>query len=97
MNITDVGHLTSDADDGEDKMLVAAEKEKQSVFEIARKYENKFFILTSDNQMFLVISRLFGYNGKKRRFLRCVLKDCFWLFCYLLFVFGHFKEIIIKI
>ena len=42
MNITDVGHLTSDADDGEDKMLVAAEKEKQSVFEIARKYENKF-------------------------------------------------------
>lgn len=43
MNITDVGHLTSDADEGEDKMLLAAEKEKQNVFEIARKYENKFF------------------------------------------------------
>lgn len=43
MNITDVGHLTSDADEGEDKMLLAAEKEKQSVFDIAKKYENKFF------------------------------------------------------
>ena len=43
MNITDVGHLTSDADEGEDKMLLAAEKEKQSVIDIARKYENKFF------------------------------------------------------
>src|SRR5574344_1359919 len=42
MNITDVGHLTSDADEGENKKLIAAEKEKQSVFEIARKYENKF-------------------------------------------------------
>lgn len=43
MNITDVGHLTSDADSGDDKMLLAAEKEKLSVLEIARKYENVFF------------------------------------------------------
>lgn len=43
MNITDVGHLTSDADDGDDKMLLAAEKEKLSVLEIARKYEDTFF------------------------------------------------------
>ena len=43
MNITDVGHLTSDADSGDDKMLLAAEKEKKSVLEIARKYEDKFF------------------------------------------------------
>lgn len=43
MNITDVGHLTSDADSGDDKMLLAAEKEKKSVLEIARKYENVFF------------------------------------------------------
>lgn len=43
MNITDVGHLTSDADDGDDKMLLAAEKEKLSVLEIARKYEETFF------------------------------------------------------
>ena len=47
MNITDVGHLTSDADAGDDKMLLAAEKEKKGVLEIARKYENKFFEHTS--------------------------------------------------
>ncbi|MBQ3696117.1 MAG: cysteine--tRNA ligase [Alphaproteobacteria bacterium] len=43
MNITDVGHLTSDEDTGEDKMLKAAEKEKMDVLALARKYENFFF------------------------------------------------------
>lgn len=43
MNITDVGHLVSDADDGEDKMLVAARREKKKSFEIAEYYTNKFF------------------------------------------------------
>ncbi len=43
MNITDVGHLTSDADDGEDKMLLAAEREHTQVLDLARKYENVFF------------------------------------------------------
>ncbi len=43
MNITDVGHLTSDADAGEDKMLKAAEKEKMDVMAVARKYEKSFF------------------------------------------------------
>ena len=43
MNITDVGHLTSDEDTGEDKMRVASEREKMSVYDIARKYENIFF------------------------------------------------------
>ena len=38
MNVTDVGHLTSDGDEGEDKMQVAAEREKKSVLEIARMY-----------------------------------------------------------
>ena len=42
MNITDVGHLTSDADEGDDKML-AAEKEHKTVMDIARKYEDTFF------------------------------------------------------
>ena len=42
MNITDVGHQTSDADAGEDKMQVAAEREKKSPFEIARFYEEAF-------------------------------------------------------
>ena len=43
MNITDVGHLTSDGDTGEDKMLKAAEQEKMDVLALARKYENSFF------------------------------------------------------
>jgi len=43
MNITDVGHLTSDADTGEDKMLVSARKEKKSVLGIARFYTDAFF------------------------------------------------------
>ena len=38
MNITDVGHLTSDADEGEDKMEKSAKAQNKSVFEIANKY-----------------------------------------------------------
>ena len=43
MNITDVGHLTSDADTGEDKMLKGAKREKKTVLEIADFYANAFF------------------------------------------------------
>ncbi len=43
MNITDVGHLTSDADTGEDKMLKGARREQKSVMEIARFYTDAFF------------------------------------------------------
>ncbi len=43
MNITDVGHLVGDGDEGEDKMLVAARREKKKSFEIAEYYTNKFF------------------------------------------------------
>jgi cysteinyl-tRNA synthetase len=42
MNVTDVGHLTSDADSGEDKMEKGSKKEGLSVWEIAKKYENEF-------------------------------------------------------
>ena len=42
MNITDVGHLTSDADEGEDKMMVAAKRENKEPYEIADYYMNKF-------------------------------------------------------
>ncbi len=44
MNITDVGHLTSDADTGEDKMLSGAKREHKTVMEIAKFYENAFFL-----------------------------------------------------
>jgi cysteinyl-tRNA synthetase len=43
MNITDVGHLQSDADTGEDKMLLATRRESRSPWEIARFYEDEFF------------------------------------------------------
>ena len=43
MNITDVGHLSSDADTGEDKMLKGAKRENKTVLEIAEMYTNAFF------------------------------------------------------
>ena len=43
MNITDVGHLVSDADDGEDKMEMAAKKQQKSPYEIAAYYTEVFF------------------------------------------------------
>ena len=42
MNITDVGHLSSDADTGEDKMLKGAKREHTSVLEIAKRYTEAF-------------------------------------------------------
>lgn len=42
MNITDVGHLESDADDGEDKMAKAAKRENKDPYEIAEFYTNTF-------------------------------------------------------
>ncbi|MCD7740641.1 MAG: cysteine--tRNA ligase [Ruminococcus sp.] len=43
MNITDVGHLTSDGDTGDDKMLKGAKREHKTVMEIARFYTDAFF------------------------------------------------------
>ena len=42
MNITDVGHLVSDADEGEDKMMKAAKRENKDPFEIAKFYTEAF-------------------------------------------------------
>ena len=44
MNITDVGHLTSDADEGEDKMIVAMRREGKTAQQIADFYTAKFFV-----------------------------------------------------
>ncbi len=43
MNITDVGHMSSDADTGEDKMIKGAIREHKTVYEIAEFYTNAFF------------------------------------------------------
>jgi len=42
MNITDVGHLTSDADTGDDKIEKGARREGLTVWEVAKKYEKQF-------------------------------------------------------
>ena len=43
INITDVGHLTDDADDGEDKLEKAAAEKAQSIWDIARHYTEAFW------------------------------------------------------
>lgn len=43
MNITDVGHLSSDADTGEDKMVKGAKREHKTVMEVAKFYTDAFF------------------------------------------------------
>ena len=43
MNVTDVGHLESDADEGEDKMLKGAKRENKTVWEVAKYYTDAFF------------------------------------------------------
>lgn len=43
MNITDVGHLSSDADTGEDKMLKGAKRENKTVMDVAKFYTDAFF------------------------------------------------------
>ena len=43
MNITDVGHLSSDSDSGEDKMLKGAKREHKTVLEIASMYTQAFY------------------------------------------------------
>lgn len=42
MNITDVGHMTSDGDTGEDKMLKGAKREHKTVYEVAKYYTDAF-------------------------------------------------------
>lgn len=48
INITDVGHLTSDADDGEDKMAIGASREKTTPQELADRYAKEFMEDLSD-------------------------------------------------
>ena len=48
MNITDVGHLTDDASDGEDKMELAAKKSGRDIWDLSRYYTNVFFEHTGD-------------------------------------------------
>ena len=64
MNITDVGHLSSDADEGEDKMLKGARREHKTVMEIARYYTDAFFAdkKTLDNY-YVIPLKMTGVQG----------------------------------
>ena len=44
INITDVGHNVGDGDEGEDKMAVAAKRERRSILDVAKFYTDKFFV-----------------------------------------------------
>lgn len=48
MNVTDVGHLTDDGDDGEDKMVKSSKETGRDVYEIARLYTDAFFTDTDE-------------------------------------------------
>lgn len=66
MNITDVGHLVSDADEGEDKLEKGAKSEGKSVWEVARHYTQAF---KSDMKQLNVLEPN-GYRGKRDSFAR---------------------------
>lgn len=53
MNITDVGHLSDDGDDGEDKMELGAKREGKTVWQIAEYYTNAFFKDTKELNILL--------------------------------------------
>jgi len=61
MNITDVGHLTTDDDLGEDKLEAGAKRESKTPEEIARFYEQAFFA----DARIRVRSHLGGYAGAR--------------------------------
>ena len=63
MNITDVGHLTSDADEGEDKMVIAMEREKKTSKEIADFYTEAFFKdIDKLNIDYIILNRINIHN-----------------------------------
>jgi cysteinyl-tRNA synthetase len=66
MNITDVGHLVSDADEGEDKLEKGAAREGKSVWEVAEHYTNAF----REDSVALNILEPNGYNGDKDAYAR---------------------------
>jgi len=79
MNLTDVGHLTSDSDSGEDKMEKGAKREGLSVWEVAKKYEKQFF----ESEQLLNINRpdvvcpATGYINEQIELLKLIEKNGF--------------------
>ena len=68
MNITDVGHLASDADTGEDKMLKGAKREHKTVMEIAEFYTDAFFATSK-------LSRYYIFNDHNEEDLEVGVRE----------------------
>ena len=69
MNITDVGHLSGDSDDGEDKMLKGAEREHKTVMEIENSIQMLFAVIvmhsTSNGQKLLFLQQVVSTHTSK--------------------------------
>ena len=79
MNITDVGHLTSDSDTGNDKMVTSAKKEHKTVMDIARFYTDAFFKDFEDlnNRMPDVVSPATGNINEYIKIITTLLEKGF--------------------
>lgn len=77
MNITDVGHLSSDSDSGNDKMVTSAKKENKTVMDIARFYTDAFFKDFEDlnNRMPDVVSPATANINEYIKMIEKLLKD----------------------
>ena len=77
MNITDVGHLVSDADEGEDKMLKAARRENKDPFEIADFYTNEFLkdMRKLNIDMPEIICRATQHIGIMEEYVKQIIKN----------------------
>ena len=75
MSVTDVGHLQSDADEGEDKMALAANREARSPWQIARFYEDRFFEDCDRLHIFRpdVVCRATEHVEEMIRFVECLI------------------------
>ncbi len=77
MNITDVGHLVSDADEGEDKMLKASKRENKNPFEIADFYMKAFMedIKRLNIDMPEIICRATEHISVMEEYLKQIIKN----------------------
>jgi len=75
MSVTDVGHLQSDADEGEHKMVLVANREARSPWQIARFYEDRFFEDCDRLHIFRpdVVCRATEHVEEMIRFVECLI------------------------
>jgi cysteinyl-tRNA synthetase len=77
MNITDVGHLTSDADSGEDKMEKGAKESGRTVWDVARFFEDYFFksVNTVNIERADIVCRATEHIGAQVKLIKALEKN----------------------